>query len=341
MKKNFQKKIIEGNEIKKAVRSYAPRVHDLIICSPFITSRGMKPLIEVFKKKDIVDLTIISRFDEIEWLSGITDPNVFKELFSLKNKNGNKWKICIFLVSDLHAKAFVFGKSVALVGSANVTGAGFGGNYELASIVRGDAVQTIRKRLEGFIEAGVELTPEALDAKVEYLNGPQCKYFRDFIENTKKLGRDKRPGLLPFTREKDDETFDYTKHLYQFLEHAQLFQPLATTEHLTDWLHEKTGESKANSQRILFVEDLGYIEQIKGGWRITERGKKLIHSKEYRPLFLYKKLRNRWREFQDLEEYLSNQKKPFLPEQVQDAMNKRENSQSEERSRGLLAIPSG
>ena len=112
------RKIIEGTQIKKIVDKYAAGVHDVMICSPFLTKGGILPLFERFRQKEKVRLDVISRFNEIDCLSGATDPEVFVHLFKLARFK--KWDIRIWLVDSLHAKTIVLGKKAAIMNSAIV-----------------------------------------------------------------------------------------------------------------------------------------------------------------------------------------------------------------------------
>lgn len=299
---DVRREVVEGHEIMARVEKYAPRVKDIIICSPFITRRGITPLLKVFKKKDKVDLTVFSRFDELEWLSGITTPEVFSELFALGERSS--WKVKIILVDGLHAKAIVLGKKAAIIGSANVTKGGFDGNFELGLVVKDSMVETTRKRLSILEDAGVELTPEALKAKLQYLAGPHCAHYRKLIADSRALHRERRPGLVPFTRD-TDAPFDYTLHLTEFLTHVAASPAPIEKSALINWLHDKavSDHPKLSEQRLSFVADLGFIEEIIGGYRLHERGKRFLQAKHPKSL-LYTKLKSRWREFRLLEEQL-------------------------------------
>lgn len=297
-----RKEVVEGNEIVERVKRYAPRVKDIIICSPFITKRGMGQLLGIFKKKDRVNLTVFSRFDELEWLTGVTDPEVFSELFELGRRKF--WEVKIMLVDGLHAKAIVLGKRAAILGSANVTGGGFDGNFELGIVVRDSMVEAVRKRLSTLEEAGVELTSDALAAKLEYLKGPYCAHHRKLLAASRALHKERRPGLVSFTRDKG-KPLDYTEHLVDFLSLiAGSSTPVQKSE-LIQWLHGKahSEKPKLSDQRLSFVEDLGYIEEVPGGYRIHERGKRFLQASSPRHV-LYSKLKSRWKEFKLLEEHL-------------------------------------
>lgn len=301
MSVTVRREVVEGNEIVERVKKYAPRVQDIIICSPFITKKGIEPLLRIFKQKDKVDLTVFSRYDELEWISKITDPDVFSELFDLRSRKG--WSVKIILVDGLHAKAIVLGKRAAIIGSANVTKSGYDGNFELGIIVKGSMVETIRKRLEKLEDAGVELSLEALEYKKMYLQSPYCAHFRKLITDSRNLHRERRPGLISFTRDKE-KPLDYTLHLTEFLSHIEASPVPLEKSALIEWLHDKAfaDKPKLSEQRIAFVEDLGYIEEV-GGYRLHERGKRFLHA-EHPESLLYAKLKSRWREFERLEEHL-------------------------------------
>lgn len=300
MASTVRREIVEGNEIISRIEKYARGVHDIIICSPFITKNGINPLIKIFKKKDKIDLTVISRFDELEWLSGVTDPDVFTTLFKLPKK----WAVKIILVDGLHAKAIVLGKKAAIIGSANVTGGGFDGNFELGVVVRDSMVETIRKRLEKFEEAGVELSVDALEAKIDYLHGPLCQQYERLIKEARNLNRERRPGLISFTRDRE-AIFDYTAHLLELLIFIRDQSTPVPKDALIEWLHKKSlsDQPKMNEDRVKFIEDLGYIEKITSGFRLTERGKRLLLA-ENPSVLLYKKLKSKYREFERLETQL-------------------------------------
>jgi hypothetical protein len=262
----------------------------------------MGQLLGIFKKKDRVNLTVFSRFDELEWLTGVTDPEVFSELFEFGRRKS--WEVKVILVDGLHAKAIVLGKRAAILGSANVTGGGFDGNFELGLVIRDSMVETVRKRLSTLEEAGVELTPDALVAKIEFLKGPYCARHRKLIEASRTLHRERRPGLISFTRDKG-KPLDYTEHLTEFLTYVADSPTPVQKPKLIKWLHGKalSDKPKLSDQRLSFVEDLGYIEEVLGGFRIHERGKRFLQAGNPRQV-LYSKLKSRWKEFRLLEEHL-------------------------------------
>jgi phosphatidylserine/phosphatidylglycerophosphate/cardiolipin synthase-like enzyme len=218
--RNFARKIIEGTQIKQVVNKYAAGVHDVMICSPFLTMGGIQPLLDRFRQKETVRLDVISRFNEIDCLSGATDPDVFVNLFKIGRFK--KWNIRIWLVDSLHAKAIVLGKRAAIIGSANVTIGGLENNLELGVLQTGKSVETIRRHLEEYKEIGIELTPEALEAKMSRLNGPRNTELKRVIEGLKKQFKERQsPGLISFTKPRVNPV-DYAVHVFDLLEYFRV-----------------------------------------------------------------------------------------------------------------------
>ena len=87
----------------------------VIILSAYITSTGIKWLIEQLKEKSI-ECTIVTRCNEIDLAQGSSDIESYK---LIKEK---KWSLKI--LKDLHAKVFLIDHEVLFLGSPNLTGAG-------------------------------------------------------------------------------------------------------------------------------------------------------------------------------------------------------------------------
>jgi HKD family nuclease len=304
------RKIIDGTQIKNIVDKYASGVHDVMICSPFLTKGGILPLLDRFRQKEKVRLDVISRFNEIDCLSGATDPEVFAHLFKLTRFK--KWDIRIWLVDSLHTKTIVLGKKAAIIGSANITVGGLENNLELGVLQTGIPVETIRHHLEGYKETGIELTHDALETKMARLKSQRNDELKRIIEGLKKQFKDRQsPGLLPFTKPRTDSV-DYSTHVFELLEY--MGDTVLATDVLLSWLHDRAiaDEPKMSLQRIYFLEDLGLIEEVSFGWRRTERGKALASSINQRRS-LYFRLRNRWgKDFEKLEDYLHKRAKKNL-----------------------------
>jgi len=297
----IQSRIITGNEIVDHVSKHATGVQSIVLCSPFLTMGGIRPLLDRFKRKEKVNLDVISRFDEVEWLTGVTEPKVFEELFRLATTK--KWTINIWLVDSLHSKVILIGNKVAIVGSANITGGGFEGNHELGILISGSKVETVRKRIDGYKEAGVPLTPESFAAKKSRLDGEEGQRVRSLIASAKRQFQARRsPGVIEFTKDRQ-APLDYSQHVFKFLEFVGPRKVL--TSELKLWLDKRAiiaDEPKASISRIHFLECLGLIEEVKPDvWMGTARGKEvLLNGKPA----LYRRMRWRWKTFETLEDVL-------------------------------------
>jgi len=302
----IQSRIVTGNEIPDHVCKHVQGVQSIVLCSPFLTMAGIKPLLERFKKKDKVNLEVISRFDELEWLTGVTEPAVFEELFRLYDGGkSKKWVIKIWLVDSLHSKVILIGNKVAIVGSANITGGGFESNHELGILISGSKVETLRKRIEAYKEAGVPLTPASLAAKIARLKGEDGNRIKALIAEAKRRFQYRRcPGVIEFTREQQGP-LDYSRHVFEFLELIDGRE--VPTGELKSWLDEKAviaDEPKVSTARIYFLESLGLIEEIQPDvWGITPRGREVLLK---RKPALFRRLRWRWKTFEILEEVLKS-----------------------------------
>lgn len=300
---SVRRRIVAGNEIPKLVCEHVSGVQEIILCSPFLTMGGIGPLLERFKKKEKFKLDVISRFDEVEWLTGVTDPKVFDELFLLAKAKPERWEVTIWLVESLHTKAIVLGSKAAIIGSANITGGGFETNHEMGILVSGSMVETIKKRILAYKEAGVLFTPEAMTAKMARLEGETGARIKGMIFNARKHFNERRcPGLIEFTRERQ-VPLDYTEHVFELLKFVG--SSSVPTAEIKLWLDHKAvigDEPKASTKRIYFLESLGLIEEIAPDvWRRTERGKYVL---THRKPALYWRMKSRWKIFGTLEDIL-------------------------------------
>jgi hypothetical protein len=96
----------------------------VIIVSPFITSIGIKYLLQVLPETPL-NLDICSRFDKQTFYQGSSEYSAF----SLLNEWNTNWKVSFYQISKLHAKIFIF-DDLCIVTSANLTHSGLRFNYE-------------------------------------------------------------------------------------------------------------------------------------------------------------------------------------------------------------------
>ncbi len=102
-----------------------------IIIAPFITKKGMQPIVNALPKQ--AKLTVYTRWRPDEIAAGVSDPSIFFEMNQFAS---------FYLQPRLHAKAYLVPGRGALVGSSNVTAMGLGwhggSGIELLSATRAD-----------------------------------------------------------------------------------------------------------------------------------------------------------------------------------------------------------
>jgi hypothetical protein len=96
---------------------------DLSIVCPFIKRAVIERLLNVRMPKRI---RLITRFNLLDFMTGVSDT----EALSLLLRSGAE----VRGIRDLHAKLYLFGKSLAVVTSANLTGQGLSRNHELGFV---------------------------------------------------------------------------------------------------------------------------------------------------------------------------------------------------------------
>ncbi|MGH7489739.1 MAG: phospholipase D-like domain-containing protein, partial [bacterium] len=99
----------------------------LLICTPYYTKEGVGRVFDHLSTG--VALRIWTRLSPTDWASGVSDPEELLALLELVSDLGSTPELGIH--QYLHAKAYVADRSMALIGSANLTGGGFSTNLEL------------------------------------------------------------------------------------------------------------------------------------------------------------------------------------------------------------------
>jgi phosphatidylserine/phosphatidylglycerophosphate/cardiolipin synthase-like enzyme len=112
---------------------FAEDTRSVWVCSPWVTRDGLELLKAAMARCNISLLwsfELWTRVDQTEREAGITDYDAIDAFFQFLEEEAPDLKIAIYTAPRLHAKA-VWTDSGALVGSANLTGKGFGDNIEV------------------------------------------------------------------------------------------------------------------------------------------------------------------------------------------------------------------
>ncbi|HAV40559.1 MAG TPA: hypothetical protein DCX31_05800 [Aquificaceae bacterium] len=125
----------------------------LKIASPWIEECLLEKLLEVLPKG--IKIEVILRSQELKDLA-ITGEGTFRTL--------NKFGADVYISDRLHAKLVIVDDLLALVGSANLTGAGMReeGNLEAMVLIEGEDVKRFSELFEDFKRQSVKLLKDAL-----------------------------------------------------------------------------------------------------------------------------------------------------------------------------------
>lgn len=113
-----------GTELENAVRRDSS---ELRIVSPFIKRRALQRLLALRPEH----IRVITRFDLNDFANGVSDVDVLRTLLECR--------AAVRGIRGLHAKLYIFGDSVAVVTSANLTVAGLDTNPEFGIVTEDPA----------------------------------------------------------------------------------------------------------------------------------------------------------------------------------------------------------
>ena len=137
---------------------------ELLVCSPFITSDGIRFVEERSSPEFRRDgtCTVVTNLAPINVIQGATDPRALQQL------SQSIPHLALWHLPRLHAKVYVADTATAIVTSANLTFGGVRANYEYGiQITDTDTVAQIRSDIMGYSELGARLTNEQLRRYVE------------------------------------------------------------------------------------------------------------------------------------------------------------------------------
>ncbi len=155
------------------LRLFGPRTRTVWICSPWVNTDGAALLHQALARCTLPllkGLEVWVRLNVQDRQAGLTDYFAIDQLLEWIGREAPHLNITIWTAPNLHAKIF-WTEQGALVGSANLTSAGFGGNIELAV------------RLEPRECAQHGSVPEALRSRMEPVDWPTWKAFLESSAN--------------------------------------------------------------------------------------------------------------------------------------------------------------
>ena len=130
------------------------------MCTPYYSARGLARLSKVLPPG--VGLKFMSRISPSEWASGVSSPDeLATQLLSLQEHG---YEVQLLVHQRLHAKAYLADHSTGLVGSANLSSAGFDKHFELMLELTEDEARTAAKIIDDEAsQSGKLLTPDSLN----------------------------------------------------------------------------------------------------------------------------------------------------------------------------------
>lgn len=161
---------------------------EVFVCTPFFSRDGLDELEQSIKKADHVEFWVV--LNVTHWMTGHSD---FEALRATLNRLHNHvGEIELRVKGNLHSKLY-YAQDVrrALLGSANLSNSGFGGNIEIGAILSGsscaqvdDWIESQRRKLKSIalddFFACVELSRDAVKAAADKMQDGGVSELDDF-----------------------------------------------------------------------------------------------------------------------------------------------------------------
>jgi hypothetical protein len=160
-------------DVDRVIRAARSR---LVICTPYYSARGLDRLVDA--GLDAAELGFWTRIRPSDWVAGVTDPDCLVTLLEMLGDEGVK--IDLRAASHLHAKVYAADDREVLVGSANLSEGGFGGNVEVMVRFAGDGAADA-------IASALALSSALAPISVEPLRGWVDRYRDDVLAAQKAL----------------------------------------------------------------------------------------------------------------------------------------------------------
>jgi hypothetical protein len=172
---------------------------DGLVCSPYITAGPIESLIAEAKRKGVQDslpLRVVTDMSARNLVEGSTDPNAL--LLLMKHLA----RVSLVHLPKVHAKVYVSGEALAVIGSANLTNGGLFTNFEYGvSITERPVVARIRRDIEEYASLGGVVTQQRLTALAERVEAT-----RDAVrEEQRAIGRKLRSLTAELYESTEDE----------------------------------------------------------------------------------------------------------------------------------------
>lgn len=180
------KELLTGIATRQWLEERVAASQRFVLVAPFITRSGLQPVFARLKSARKFRLTIITALDFQAALSGALDLDAINELMTNYKRRGPV-SVQVVEAPRLHAKIMIADDHHAIVGSANVTSGGLGGNVEFCVPFRGPSqTRLVQQAVDSIFR--VPLTP----AKFKAFKSVVDKY----ASRVQKLIRQHNPATL-------------------------------------------------------------------------------------------------------------------------------------------------
>ena len=114
--------LLDQNHRDAIIDAFDNAKRKIRIISPFIQEAMTRYLVETINKG--IKSQLITRFYREDFIKSVSSLTAMKSLCSAG--------VSIYALQNLHSKLYLFDENIAIIGSANFTGGGFGNNIELS-----------------------------------------------------------------------------------------------------------------------------------------------------------------------------------------------------------------
>ena len=136
-------------------------VTDGFICSPYITDRPIKMLVETVAKKKLKNDIKINVLTDISYHTLVHGGTETSALLYLLENHRN---VCVTYLPNIHAKVYIANQSSAIITSANFTHGGGKTNFEYGIRISDHAiVQKIQNDMDEYRKLGEQITQDELE----------------------------------------------------------------------------------------------------------------------------------------------------------------------------------
>ncbi len=301
-------RIVTGDQVLGLIEKHSTGVRSAWLVSPFLSESAIEAVLKVLSQKTHINLTIVTKWNPIDLLLGYSSIEAFDAIF--ERYHFKKWNIRVYVNNSLHAKVFLLGKALGIIGSMNLTSGGFSINEELGvAITDGDVkLDTLLKRIQRIRDTGYELTLERYNWKREKelprfeARARAIKSVRTFIARERDQGLQ---SFIPGKKSSVAEKHSYFTGLVETLKFIDSKEP--GQKKLHNWMDRISlkGGGLINEIRLEFLCRLGltFVDQKKVS--ITEQGKSLIKKTD--PVWFSGLLFGEYPEMHKLFELLSSE----------------------------------